>query len=170
MQKMSIEVRRRIIPVCGLIALLGLNNHALSQAPKLTSPKSHRHLRIGKSVAVDIPEFSMAETSLDADLKKENLVTSRNRKYDAFAVSGTRLFVVERGTERVFEICGLPLEWRPFSNFTWADNQTLMFDRWSQPHYGVHYAVNVKSRKLLIAAPFPDKFYLEQQRPERHNN
>src|SRR3989442_1215669 len=114
---MSIEVRRRIILVCGLIALLGLNNHALSQPPKLSSPKSHRHLRIGKSVEVDIPEFLMAETSLEADLKKENLIMSRNRKYDAFTVSGTRLFVVERGTGKVFEICGLPLEWCPFSNF-----------------------------------------------------
>jgi hypothetical protein len=44
-----------------------------------------------------------------------------------------------------------------------------MFDRWSQPHYGVHYAVNIKSRKLLIAAPFGDKFYWEQQRPTRQN-
>lgn len=112
----------------------------------------------------------MAETQLEADLKKEKLRTSRNRKYDAFTVSGNRLFVVERPTRKIFEIRGLPFEWRPFSNLTWADNQTLMFDRWSQPHYGVHYAVNVNSRKLLIAAPFPDKFYLEQQRPERQDN
>ena len=170
MWNMSIQVCRGTIFVCGLIVLLGLDNHALSQSAKRSSPKSHRHLRIAKSVGVDIPEFSMAETPLEADLKKEKLITSRNRKYDAFTVSGNRLFVVERGTEKIFEIRGLPLEWRPFSNLTWADNQTLMFDRWSQPHYGVHYAVNVNSRKLLIAAPFPDKFYLEQQRPERQDN
>src|SRR4030095_8107983 len=160
----SIEVRRRIIPVCGLIALLGVVNHAWCQSPKPQLPRSHRHLRIGESTAVDIPEFRMAETSLEVGLKKENLITSRNKKYEAFTVSGTRLFVTERATAKIFEIRGLPLGWRPFSDLVWIDNQTLIFDRWSQPHFGVHYAVNVKNRKLLVATPFPDKIYLEQQR------
>jgi hypothetical protein len=165
---MSIRVRRRIILVFGLTALLGLNTHALSQSP--ASLKSHRHLRIGESVGVDIPEFSMPETSLEAGMKKENLITSQTRKYEAFTVSGTRLFVSERATGKIFEICGLPLKWRLFSDLMWADNRTLIFDRWSQPHFGVHYAVNVKTKKLLVAAPFPDKFYLEQQRTVRPNN
>ena len=169
MCNMSIRVRRRITFVCGLTALLGLYTHALSQSPK-PSLKSHRHLRIGESVGVDIPEFSMPETSLEAGLEKENLITNRTSKYEAFTVSGTRLFVAEQGMGKIFEICGLPLEWRPFSDLMWADNKTLIFDRWSQPHYGVHYAVNVKTRKLLVAAPFPDKFYLEQQRTVRPNN
>jgi len=112
----------------------------------------------------------MPETSLEAGLEKENLITNRTSKYEAFTVSGTRLFVAEQGMGKIFEICGLPLEWRPFSDLMWADNKTLIFDRWSQPHYGVHYAVNVKTRKLLVAAPFPDKFYLEQQRTARPNN
>ena len=152
---MSIRVPRRIILVCGLTALLGLGSHALSQSRK-PSLRSHRHLRIGESIDADIPEFSMAETALEAGVKKENLKTSRNKKYYAFTVTDTRLFVAEPGTGKIFEICGLPLSWRPFSGLMWADNNTLIFDRWSQPHYGVHYAVNVTSRKLLVAAPFPD--------------
>ena len=92
---------------------------------------------------------------------------SRNKKYEAFTVAGTRLFVLERATGKILEIRGLPLEWRPFSELFWADNQTLIFDRWSQPHYGVHYAVNLKSGKLVVAVPFPDEFYLQQQRPKR---
>ena len=93
-----------------------------------------------------------------------NFVANRSRTYEAFTVSSSRLFVTERKTGKIFEIRGLPLEWRPFSDLVWADNRTLVFDRWSQPHYGVHYAVNVRSKRLFIAAPFPDKFYLEQQR------
>ncbi len=116
------------------------------------------------------PEFSMAQTSPEAGMKKEDSISNHNRTYDAFIVSGTRLFVEERKTRKIFEIRGLPLEWRPFSDLMWASSQTLVFDRWSQPHYGMHYAVNVTSRKLLVAASFPDKFYLEQQRPKRHNN
>jgi len=145
-----------------------LHAHAVGcqTPPKSSSVKSHRHIGVDKSAGVDIPEFAMVETSLDSSTTKENMVTSQNRKHDAFTVDDTRLFVLEKATHKIFEITGLPLEWRPFSNLTWADNQTLMFDRWSQPHYGVHYVVNVKSRKLLIAAPFGDKFYWEQQRPK----
>jgi len=98
----------------------------------------------------------MVETSLDADLKRENLVTSRDKKHDAFTISDTRLFVMENETKKILEIKGLPLEWRPFSDLSWKNNQTLMFDRWSQPHYGVHYSVNIKTRKLIVAAPFGD--------------
>jgi hypothetical protein len=32
------------------------------------------------------------------------------------------------------------------------------------------YAVNMKGRKSLVAAPFADEFYLQQQRPKPHNN
>ncbi len=108
----------------------------------------------------------MTETSLEAGMKKENLITSRSRRYDAFTVSLTRLFVAERRTGKIFEICGLPLEWRPFSDLIWANDRRLMFDRWSQPHFGVHYAVDVKRRRLVVAVPFPDKFYFDQQRPK----
>jgi hypothetical protein len=111
----------------------------------------------------------MTETSLETGIEKENVVTNRNRNYEAFTVSGSRLFVADKTTKKVFEIRGLPLEWRPFSNLTWANNQTLMFDRWSQPHYGVHYAVNVKNKRLVAAVPFPDTLYLDQH-PRRPTN
>ena len=132
--------------------------------------KAHRHIGTGKSTGVDIPEFSMVEATLEPTAKKESLITNRNRKYDAFTVSGTRLFVAERRTQKIFEVSGLPLEWRPFSDLYWANDETLMFDRWSQPHYGVHYAVNIRSRKLVVAVPFGDKFYRNQQRPKRQHN
>ena len=168
---MSIAICRGIILVFGLSALLGLPGRALSQSRSPSLPKSHRHIGVSKSVVgVPIPTFSMAETSLEAGIKKENPITDRSRKYDAFTVSGTRLFVAERRSGKIFEIRGLPLEWRPFSDLIWASDQILMFDRWSQPHYGVHYEVNVKSRRLVTSVPFPDKFYLRQQRPKRKNN
>jgi hypothetical protein len=168
---MSIEICRRIILVCVLVASPGLYSHALSQSSRPALPKSHRHLGIDKSAVGDaIPEFSMAETVLAAGTKKENLVTSRSREFDAFTVSGTRLFLAERRTGKIFEIRGLPLEWRPFSDLIWADRRTLMFDRWSQPHYGVHYAVDVVSRRLVAAVPFPDKLFLDRQRPRRRKS
>jgi len=29
----------------------------------------------------------------------------------------------------------------------------------SQPHYGVHYAVDIEGRRLVAAVPFPEKIY-----------
>jgi hypothetical protein len=160
-----------MIVAWGLSAFLGFANCALSQSSSPSLPKSHRRIGVHEPVVGDnIPEFSMAETSLAADIKKENPITDRSRKYDAFTVSGTRLFVTERRSGKILEIRGLPLEWRPFSDLIWASDHILMFDRWSQPHYGVHYAVNVESRRLVASAPFPDKFYLRQQRPKQKNN
>ena len=132
-------------------------DHDWAQSAKTPSTKSHHHIWANESVAVDIPEFSMIEVALKP-AKKENLVINKSKKHEAFTVEGTRLFVLERQTQKLFEIAGLPLEWRPFSDLTWADNQTLMFDRWSQPHYGVHYKINVRTRKLLVVAPFGDQF------------
>lgn len=139
-----------LVPV--LIVLFGFYSHASSQ-----SSQAHCHIGIGKTDSVDIPEFAMVETSLEAGVKKKNLKTSRNKRYAAFTVADTRLLVSDRTDEKVFEIRGLPMEWRPFSDLAWIDNQTLVFDRWSQPHYGVHYQIDVKRKKLIKAVPFPDK-------------
>ena len=146
---MSIEICRRMILVSGLVVSLGLYSHASAQA------HAHRHKGIGKSAPVNIPEFSMVETSLEAGVKKENLIKSRDRKYDAFTVSDTRLLVSDRTSGKLFEVRGLPMEWRPFSDLAWVNNQTLVFDRWSQPHYGVHYEIDVRRKKLIRAVPFP---------------
>ena len=162
---MSIKAIPRIILACGLAALLGSQSFSQSSNPPL--PKSHRHIGVKPSTTGEkIPEFKMVEASLEPDTKKEDLVTSRNGKYDAFTVSGTRLFVTDKRAGKLFEITGLPLEWRPFSDLIWADGRTLMFDRWSQPHYGVHYAVNVESQRLVAAVPFPDNVIYDPQRPK----
>ena len=151
------QVSRTTGLLCGLVVLLGLHS-IVAQSSRPQLPKSHRHIGVDRSATGEaIPEFGITETTLDPGLKKDNLVRTRSRKYEAFTVSGTRLFVTERKSGKIFEIRGLPLEWRPFSNLIWADDRTLMFDRWSQPHYGVHYAVDIEGRRLVAAVPFPDK-------------
>jgi hypothetical protein len=71
---------------------------------------------------------------------------------------------------KVFEIEGLPLEHRPFSDLVWVENRYLIFDRWSQPHYGMHYVVDALEKKLILATPFPDQFYLDQQRKDSQSD
>jgi len=67
---------------------------------------------------------------------------------------------------KVFEIVGIPLEHRPYSDLTWVGDRYLVFDRWSQPHYGMHYVVDVVKKQLILASGFPDQFYLDSQKPK----
>ncbi len=91
-----------------------------------------------------------------------------------------RAFVVDRKDEpggRVcveavpggarYELRGLPLPYRPISALVWLDSTRLAFDRWSQPHYGIHYVLDVRQRRLVLAAPFPDEFLLRHDSPGR---
>ena len=131
-------------------------------------PKVHRHLGGMPSMLEEIaPDFSMVETKLEKDAVKDNAVTNKNRTFEAFTVDLTRIFVKDLKTGKVYEIKGLPAEWRFFADLTWANNQILMFDRWVQPHYATHYAVNVVRKKLLDATPFPDEFMLKQKSGKR---
>ena len=131
----SIQPCRKRVLACAIVALLGLVNSAFPRSQEGALPKSHRHIGVSRSMVGDpIPEFSIDPVSLEAGVKKESVRTNRTRRLDAFTVSGTRLFVADRIAGEVLEIRGLPLEWRPFSDLIWANDRTLMFDRWSQPH------------------------------------
>jgi hypothetical protein len=127
-------------------------------------PKIHRHAGRLDSMTAEInEEFSIAEAKIEKNAEIENRVRNRAGTFEAFTVDGSRIFFKNLKTGKIFEIKGLPLEWRDFSDLVWSNNQTLMFDRWVQPHYATHYAVDVVRKRLLDAAPFPDEFLLNQK-------
>ena len=131
------------------------------------TPKAHRHLGNMPSMLAEIePDFSFVETTPEKDAKIEAALKNKNRTFEAFVVDKTRIFVRDLKNGKIFELKGLPFESRFFSDLTWANNQTLMFDRWVQPHYGNHYTVNVVRKKLVAAVPFPDEFMLKQQKSQ----
>ncbi len=131
-------------------------------------PKVHRHPGRMESMLKEVgPEFSISEITLEKNVEIENRVTNKTRTLEAFTVSGTRIFIKDLKSRKIFELKGLPFEWRDFSDLVWSDNQTLMFDRWVEPHYGNHYAVNFVKRKLMDVAPFPDAFMLKQKNKQR---
>lgn len=66
---------------------------------------------------------------------------------------------------RCFRVDGLPLPRRSLSSLAWASDRYLTFDRWSQPHYGIHYVVDTQEHRVVNVSAFPDQFYLDQQRP-----
>lgn len=127
---------------------------AQTSHPRL--PKTHRHPNLATENEA-IPEFKLADTVIATITPRENLVTDSHRRYQAFTAADTQLFILDRKSGKAREIRGIPFTWRPFSNVVWTNDRTLMFDRWSSPHYGVHYAVDVARGKLLSALTFHDQ-------------
>ena len=123
-------------------------------------------------VAVDdVPDARIVRTNLEGASQEENVAHSLDGKLRAFTTytpgaTPERIFFEIVPTKDRYEIQGLPLPHRPFSNLTWVADRYLVFDRWSQPHYGVHYVVDALRKELLLVAPFPDQFYMDQQRQQ----
>jgi hypothetical protein len=167
MQKKSI-----ILSAALLFGSLSGEVATTARAAAQASREAHRHPALGDVRGEVVPDVEFAEVTLEKGVSKENLARSRDGRYEAFTSShpdqspSFRIYFVERVTGKVYEVRGLPLPHRPFSDLVWANNRVLVFDRWSQPHYGIHYAVNVRGKKLVRASAFPDEFYLERQRPK----
>jgi len=118
-------------------------------------------------------EMKIVESAPDEGLRPEDITLSPGQAYEAFTTYNPamlhrpdQLFVKELKSGRVYEIQNLPQSHRPFSSLVWINEHTFVFDRWSQPHYGVHYVVNVNQWKLVVASTFPDQRYLDRQVPE----
>lgn len=90
--------------------------------------------------------------------ERENVCTTRNRRFTAYTVSleTERLFIKDNRYKIVYELQGIPLEYRPFSDLKWSSQNSLQFDRWSQPHHGMHYELDIGQKKLVRAYAFPD--------------
>lgn len=139
-----------------------VNKNALNNVPTPTLVDPHHHVVDISKAWLDpqiVATFKIVEVSIEPDLERENNTKNQNGTFQAFTTCGQscRIFIEELKTSKIYELQGLPLEWRPFSDLVWITNDILVFDRWSQPHYGVHYAVNMKERKLILASPFPDQ-------------
>jgi hypothetical protein len=148
---------------CVLALVLGAGEAAFPQTARSAPPRvpaAHRHPRITGDVRRETAGgITLTDTVVPAGAARDELVAGRRRRFDAFTIrarDGFRLFVVDRRTKHVREIRGVPFEWRPFSDLAWADDRTLLFDRWSSPHYGVHYAVDVVRGTLIAAKSFRD--------------
>lgn len=95
----------------------------------------------------------------------EEQVTTSDGKFGAFTSAG-KMFIMDLANTVLYEIQGISLDDRPFSGLVWVKDRYLVFDRWSNPHYGIHYVIDVVEKKALVMDPFPDEFTLAQGRPE----
>jgi len=105
---------------------------------------------------------------LEGSVAGHDTVLSPNRRWRAYIrytqnEQGGRICLQAVQSGRQYELRGIPLPYRPISNLVWLDNHLLTFDRWSQPHHGVHYVVDVLHLRLVLSTPFPDEFIFRKQ-------
>jgi len=158
---------------------LGSGNVASTVAtPTLSDP--HHHAVDVNQTELDpqsIASVEIIEVSVDSNLETENIAVNQDGTYRAFTICDPtlcqdenccqeRILIENLQTGHIYEIQGLPLPWRPFSDLVWATNDILVFDRWSQPHYGIHYAVDIRQRELILASPFPDQLPSSPENPD----
>lgn len=120
---------------------------------------AHRHAKSGDTTNTIKYGLKITQTRLSVKAQRQNIVRSRN--YEAFTVlnekSGKeRIFFADRRTGKIYEIRGVPLAWRQFSDLQWQGNRTLVFDRWANPTYGAHYEIDARTRKLKKALVFTE--------------
>jgi len=160
-----------LVSFCLLGVLIGgccyAANTSNSATPAFSDPHNHA---VDVNQMTPVPEviekFKMVEIHAEIELQRQNVVTSSEGNFRAFTVCDPslcqgesccqdRLFVEYIEGGKIYEIQGLPLTWRPFSDLVWVRDHILIFDRWSQPEYGIHYAVDARKKRLILASPFP---------------
>jgi hypothetical protein len=84
----------------------------------------------------------------------------RGAGYAAFSTyeegKGYRIFYSDTRSKKTYEIQGVGLPWRPFSDLEWQTKGTLAFDCWANPHHGTHYEFDPVKRRLSKAVIFND--------------
>ncbi len=152
-------MNNKLIVIAALIIFGGLYVSVPAQ-----TGKHPRHGRLQNGLLAEMREaVTLIEAQPDAKAKRSNVARNRTRSYTAFTLevpingdaNNTRevIFIEDRRQEKIYEVRGFDFP-RPFTDLAWSDKDTLVFDQWTQPNYAVHYALNVRQKKLVAAAPF----------------
>ena len=151
-------MKHRLLALSFLVALAP---SALAQKAA-SIPDPHHHKDIVGSMLEDIAADVHVREVPDAPTPAEDEgAVNADKTMHAYATAD------ENGVERVFvedshfgvfyEIEGLPFPNRPVSDMTWASPNLLVFDRSTNPHMGVHYVVDMKTKRLVVAALLSDE-------------
>lgn len=121
--------------------------------------------------ARDLPEGDLADKIEKDGRGRSTLAESPDKIRQAFVFcvpSGSkevpscvhRVFVTDLGTDETYEITGEELfieANRPVDNLKWTNNNTLSYERWTGPHYGHRYVVDIKQMKQIGAFILSDQ-------------
>ena len=155
-------MRFHVLMLYGIACLMA----ACAQRPANTPtplPDPHHHVVDANNNALgqqNAAEFKMVAVSVGSNLQQENITTNQIKTFRAFSTCDQmcRMFVEELSTGPLYELHTPSFSpGRQFSDLVWVANDILVFDQWTQPNHGVHYSVDVRGRKLLLASPVPSQ-------------
>lgn len=131
-----------------LLGLLGMPIQ-ISQGFEYLMPKTTPEIKQG---------IKIVEVSRLPNQGRNKITVNAEQTYQAFTICRPlsdgqgcqeQIFIEDLITGKFYQIQGIPLSWRPFTNLTWTRETYLEFDRWSNPHYGFHYVVDMSQKKLV---------------------
>lgn len=131
-----------------LLGLLGMPIE-INQGFEYLTPKITPEVKQG---------IKIVEVSRLPNQGRDKITVNAEQTYQAFTICRPlsdgqgcqeQIFIEDLITGKFYHIQGIPLSWRPFTNLTWTRETYLEFDRWSNPHYGFHYVVDISQKKLV---------------------
>ncbi len=156
----------------GVILLVAFGSTMAVHAQKIRAvrdPDSAKILSIKE--ARDLPEGDIAETLERDGRGRSTLAESPDQIHQTFVYcvpSGSkdvsscvrRVFFTDLGTDITYEITGEELfieANRIVDNLKWIDNRTLSYERWTGPHFGHRYVVDIKQMRQIGAFILSDQ-------------
>ena len=150
-----------------LVVLVLLVSFTPTQAQKIKAvrdPDSANILTV-KKAGSDLPAGDLADKVETDGSGKSTLTMSADKHYEAsvFCIPShsaevpncvARVFILDLQTDENYEIVGEELGMeagRPVDNLKWLDNHTLSYERWTNPHMGRRYVVELKTMKQTAA-------------------
>jgi hypothetical protein len=111
-------------------------------------------------------EIEIVEISRLPNQKRENIAVNSAQTYQGFTICELlsefeeeggcqeKIFIEDMIAGKFYQIQGIPLSWRPFTNLAWTDEHIFAFERWSNPHYALHYVVDMNQKKIVDISAF----------------
>jgi hypothetical protein len=155
--------------ILGLI--FGYVGFVSAQRIKAVRDPDSAHILSVKKAGNDLPSGDLADRVEKDGSGKSTLTISADKHYEAsvFCVpSGfkevsdcvTRVFVLDLQTDENYEIVGEELgieAGRPVDGLRWVNDHTLSYERWTGPHLGRRYVVDMKTMKQVDAFILSDQ-------------
>ena len=124
-----------------------------------------------KKAGSDLPSGDLAESVEKDGFGKSTLRMSPDKRYQAsvFCVPSRtsevpgcvhRVFVGDIQTDENYEIVGEEMfieTGRLIDSLKWIDDHTLSYERWTNPHYGHRYIVDIQKMKQVNAFILSDQ-------------
>ena len=144
---------------------------ANAQKTKAVHDPDSANILTVKKAGSDLPSGDLADAVQKDGSGKSTLTMSADKRYEAsvFCIPSrskevtdcvARVFVLDLQTDENYEIVGEELgieAGRPVDELKWINNHMLSYERWTGPHFGHRYVVDIKVMKQTDAFILSDR-------------